>query len=238
MIDVLAIAAHPDDVELCAAGTLLVQKVRGHTIGILDLTRGEMGTRGTPDIRDKEAEEAGRVLGLDVRENMEFKDVFFKRDEEHKMKLVKKLREFQPNIVLTNAEDDRHSDHGRASRLVEEACFWAGLKKIETMDDSGHAQPPHRPKKIYHFIQSRSNTPDFYVDISDVYEQKIEAYKAYVSQFYDPKSVEPETYISSQNFLSMIEARSREYGQRIGVKYAEGFTTRDFLGVRDLGGFV
>lgn len=238
MIDVLAIAAHPDDVELCAAGTLLVQKALGQTTGILDLTRGEMGTRGTAEIRDSEAAEAGRILGLDVRDNMEFKDVFFKEDEEHKMKLVQKIRLYRPKIVLTNAEDDRHPDHGRASRLVEEACFWAGLKRIETVDDSGKTQEPHRPKKIYHFIQSRSNTPDFYVDISDVYEKKIEAYKAYVSQFYDSKSVEPATYISSQNFLTMLEGRSREYGQRIGVQYAEGFTTRGFLGVKDLGGLV
>lgn len=238
MIDVLAIAAHPDDVELCAAGTLLIQKALGHTTGILDLTRGEMGTRGTPEIRKKEAEEAGRILGLDVRDNMGFKDVFFKEDEEHKMKLVKKIRQYRPKIILTNAEDDRHSDHGRAARLVEDACFWAGLKMIETTDDSGNLQEPSRPKKIYHFIQSRSSMPDFYVDISDVYEKKMEAYRAYVSQFYDPKNVEPATYISSQKFLSMIEARSREYGQRIGVQYAEGFTTRDFLGVKDLGGLV
>ena len=235
MIDILAIAVHPDDVELCAGGTLLTQKALGYTTGILDLTRGEMGTRGTPEIRMKEAEEAGKILELDVRDNMGFQDIFFKEDEEHKLKLARKLRTYRPKIVLTNAEDDRHPDHGRGAKLVEEACFWAGLKKIETMDDSGKAQEPHRPSQIYHFIQSRSNTPDFYVDISNVYEQKVEAYKAYKSQFYDPKSVEPETYISSQNFLSMIESRAREYGQRIGVKYAEGFTTRGFLGVKDLG---
>ena len=238
MIDILAIAAHPDDVELCAAGTLLVQKALGQTTGILDLTRGEMGTRGTAEIRDAEAAEAGEILGLDVRDNMGFKDVFFKEDEEHKMKLVQKIRLYRPKIVLTNAEDDRHPDHGRAAKLVEEACFWAGLKRIKTVDDSGKVQEPHRPKKIYHFIQSRSNTPDFYVDITDVHEQKIAAYKAYKSQFFDPNSVEPATYISSQNFVSMIEARAREYGQRIGVQFAEGFTTRDFLGVKDLGGLV
>ncbi|MCP4457906.1 MAG: bacillithiol biosynthesis deacetylase BshB1 [Cytophagales bacterium] len=238
MIDVLAIGAHPDDVELGAGGTLVVQKALGQTIGILDLTRGEMGTRGTAEIRDQEATEAGRILDLDVRDNMEFKDVFFKEDEEHKMKLVQKIRLYRPKIVLTNAEEDRHPDHGRAAKLVEEACFWAGLKRIETVDDSGNAQEPHRPTHVYHFIQSRSNTPDFYVDISDVHEQKIEAYKAYKSQFFDPTSVEPETYVSSQNFISMVESRAREYGQRIGVQYAEGFTTRGFLGVRELGGLV
>lgn len=235
MIAILAIAAHPDDVELCAAGTLLTQKELGYTTGILNLTRGEMGTRGTPEIREKEAEEAGRILKLDVRDNLEFKDVFFKEDEAHKLKLVQKLRLYRPKIVLTNAEDDRHPDHGRTAKLVEEACFWAGLKMIETMDDSGKQQEVHRPKQVYHFIQSRSHTPDIYVDVSDVYHQKVEAYKAYKSQFYDPNSVEPETYISSQNFLTMIASRTREYGQRIGVKYAEGFTTRGFLGVRDLG---
>jgi len=238
MIDVLAIAAHPDDVELCAAGTLLVQKALGQTTGILDLTRGEMGTRGTPEIRDTEAAHAGEILDLDLRDNMNFRDVFFKNDEEHKMKLVQKIRLYRPKIVLTNAEDDRHPDHGRAAKLVEEACFWAGLKRIETVDDSGNAQDPHRPKKIYHFIQSRSNVPDFYVDITDVHERKIRAYKAYKSQFFDPNSVEPATYISSQNFVSMIEARAREYGQRIGVQFAEGFTSRDFLGVKELGGLV
>ena len=238
MIDVLAIAAHPDDVELCAAGTLLVQKGLGNTTGILDLTQGEMGTRGTPEIRLKESQEAAQILKLDVRENMEFKDLFFKEDDEHKLKLIQKIREYKPKIILANAEDDRHPDHGKGARLIEEACFWAGLSKIETTEEGGEPQLPHRPTRIYHFIQSRSNQPDFYVDVTEVHEQKMEAYKAYKSQFYDPKSSEPNTYISSPEFLSMIEARAREYGQRIGVKYAEGFTTREFLGVRDLGRLV
>ena len=235
MIDILAIAAHPDDVELCAGGTLLTHKAMGYTTGIIDLTRGEMGTRGTAKIRDQEAAAAAKILNLDVRENMAFKDVFFTNDEEHKVKLVAKIRKYRPKIVITNAEEDRHPDHGKASNLVEEACFWAGLKNLETFDKNGNLQEPHRPTKVYHFIQSRSITPDFYVDISDVYDQRLEAYMAFKSQLYNPNSNEPETYIASPDFLSMLEGRAREYGNRIGVMYAEGFTQRGFLGVTDLG---
>ena len=236
MIDILAIGAHPDDVELCAGGTLISHKKKGYTTGILDLTRGEMGTRGTAEIRDQEAAEAAKILGLDIRENLGFKDVYFENDEFHRIELVKRIRKYQPKIVLANAPEDRHPDHGRAARLIEDACFWAGLEKIITLDDEGEPQMPHRPEKVYHYIQSRSLAPDFYVDISDVYEQRTEAYKAYKSQLYDPESDEPETYISSSDFFSMLEARAREYGNRIGVKYAEGFITRGFLGVTDLSG--
>lgn len=238
MIDILAIGAHPDDVELCAGGTLLTHKNQGYTTGIIDLTRGEMGTRGSKEIRDREAAEAARILGVDVRENMDFKDVFFLNDGDHRLKLVQKIRKHRPRIVLANAEEDRHPDHGRAAELVEVACFWAGLKNIETLDENGKPQEPHRPSKIYHYIQSRSITPDFYVDISDVYEQRMEAYKAYKSQLYDPNSKEPQTYISSPDFFTLLEARVREHGNRVGVKYAEAFTTRNFLGVRDLGNLL
>lgn len=238
MIDILAIAAHPDDVELCAGGTLLAHKAMGYTTGILDLTRGEMGTRGTADIRDQEAEQAGKILKLDVRDNMGFRDVFFLNDEEHKKRLVARIRKYRPKIVLTNAEEDRHPDHGKASNLVEEACFWSGLANIETFDEEGNPQAPHRPHRVYHFIQSRSITPDFYVDITDFHDTRVEAYKAFKSQLFDPASNEPQTYISSPDFLTMLEARAREYGNRIGVKYAEGFTARGFLGVKDLGGLL
>jgi bacillithiol biosynthesis deacetylase BshB1 len=238
MIDLLAIAVHPDDVELCAGGTLLAHKAMGYTTGILDLTRGEMGTRGTPEIRDQEALEAGRVLNLDIRDNLDLEDVFFQNDKAHKLKLVAKIRQYRPKIVLTNAEDDRHPDHGRASNLVEEACFWSGLKNIETFDDQGKPQEAHRPEKVYHFIQSRSITPDFYVDISEFHDTRVKAYMSFKSQLFDPNSKEPETYIASPDFLSMLEARAREFGNRIGVKYAEGFTTRGFLGVKDLGGLL
>ncbi len=235
MIDILAIGAHPDDVELCAGGTLLTHKKKGYTTGIIDLTRGEMGTRGTKEIRYKESAEAAKILGLDIRENMDFKDVFFENDEAHRLKLVQKIRTFRPRIVLANAVEDRHPDHAKAAELVEVACFWAGLKNIETKDENGKLQEPHRPSKEYHYIQSRSLTPDFYVDISDVYEQRTEAYKAYKSQLFDPNSSEPETYISSPDFFTLLEARAREFGNRIGVKYAEGFLTKGFLGVDDLG---
>ncbi len=234
MTDILAIGAHPDDVELCAGGTLISHKKKGFSTGILDLTRGEMGTRGTPEIRDQEAADAAKILGLDIRENLGFKDVFFENDEEHRMELIKRIRKYQPKIVLANAPEDRHPDHGRASRLIEDSCFWAGLEKIKTTDENGNSQAPYRPEKVYHYIQSRSLTPDFYVDISDVYEQRTEAYKAYKSQLFDPKSDEPETYISSSDFFSMLEARAREFGNRIGVKYAEGFIYRGFIGVSDL----
>ena len=238
MIDVLAIGAHPDDVELCAGGTLLVEKTKGKKIGILDLTRGEMGTRGTPEIRDKEAQNASAILGLSVRENLGLSDVFFENDKKNRMKLVQKIRKFRPEIVLANAEEDRHPDHGRASQLIEDACFWSGLKKIETFDENRNVQKCHRPKRIYHYIQSRSIQPDFYVDISDVYELRLKAYKAFKSQLYNPNSDEPQTYISSEVFLDMLEARAKEYGSRIGVKYAEGFTTRSFVGVKAISDLI
>jgi bacillithiol biosynthesis deacetylase BshB1 len=238
MIDILAIAAHPDDVELCAGGTLLAHKAMGYTTGILDLTRGEMGTRGTAEIRDEEAANAGKILQLDIRDNLGFQDAFFQNDEAHKLKLVAKIRQYKPKIILANAEEDRHPDHGKAANLIEEAVFWAGLTNIKTVDDHGNAQGPHRPTHIYHYIQSRSIAPDFYVDISEYHDQRVEAYKAFKSQLFDPESQEPSTYISSPDFLTMLEARAREYGNRIGVKYAEGFTTRGFLGVRDLGNLI
>ena len=228
MIDVLAIGAHPDDVELCAGGTLLVHKGLGQKTGIIDLTRGEMGTRGTPEIREKESQEAARILGLTTRENLGLPDVFFLNDEENKLKLVQRIRELRPKIVLANAEEDRHPDHGKASQFIEEACFWAGLVKIETTGDDGQPQQPHRPDRVYHYIQSRSLNPDFYVDISDVHDERVRAYKAYESQLHSPNNTGPETYISSKIFLDMLEARAMEYGSRIGVKYAEAFTTRSF----------
>lgn len=231
MIDILAIGAHPDDVELCAGGTLLVEKAKGHTTGIIDLTRGEMGTRGTPEIREGESARAAEILGLSARENLGLPDVYFENNAENKIKLVEKIRKYRPKIVLANAEDDRHPDHGRASQLIEEACFWAGLTKIETRDEQGAVQEPHRPGRIYHYIQSRSIKPDFYVDISEFHQQRVEAYRAYKSQLYDPDSSEPETFISSKAFFDMLEARAMEFGSRIGVKYAEAFTTRSFLGV-------
>jgi len=234
MIDILAIGAHPDDVELCAGGTLIAHKKRGLATGVIDLTHGEMSTRGTPGLRDQEASKAAEILGLDIRENLNFKDVFFKNDDEHKLKIVQAIRKYPPHIILANAVEDRHPDHGKAAIMVEEACFWSGLRKINTTDDNGHAQEPHRPNQVYHYIQSRSLQPDFYVDISAYEEQKKAAYMAYKSQLHDPESTEPETLISSPEFLAMLEARDREYGMRIGRKFAEGFMTRSFIGISRL----
>ncbi|MFY0608474.1 MAG: bacillithiol biosynthesis deacetylase BshB1 [Cyclobacteriaceae bacterium] len=233
-INILAIAAHPDDVELSCAGTLIAHQERGFTTGVIDLTRGEMGTRGSAEEREKEALAAGEVMKLSVRENMGFADSFFTNDKEHQLALAQKIRKFRPDIVITNAIYDRHPDHGKGAELVEEACFKAGLKKVETIGDDGKPQEPWRPKKLYFAIQSVSLEPDFLVDISDSHESKLEAIRCYKTQFFDPKSTEPQTYISKPEFMKMIEARAIEYGHRVGVKYAEGFISKQPLGVRDL----
>ncbi|XOV91499.1 MAG: bacillithiol biosynthesis deacetylase BshB1 [Bacteroidota bacterium] len=233
-INILAIGAHPDDVELSCSGTLLVHQKRGFTTGIIDLTRGEMGTRGTPEQRLKEASESAKVLGVSVRDNLGMEDAFFENNKENQLKLVQKIREYQPDFVIGTAEYDRHPDHGKASILTEQACFLAGLSKIETISDSGEAQKPWRPKRVFFAIQSTSLTPDFFVDISDVMEERMESIRAFKSQFFDPNSKEPQTYISRPEFMDMITARAQEYGHRIQVKYAEGFSTKHPLGVKDL----
>lgn len=232
-LDILAIMAHPDDAELSCGGTLVCHSKKGYKTGILDLTRGEMGTRGSAEQRDQEAKDAADFLGLTVRDNLEFKDSFFENDEAHQLKLIEKIRLYQPDIVISNAPYDRHPDHGRGHRLVEEAVFKAGLKKLKTIYE-GKEQVFWRPKKLYSVIQSVSLEPDFFVDISDCMEEKMNAIKAYRSQFYDPDSKETETYISSPSFIKMIESRAQEYGHRIGVQYAEGFKTRNFMGVKSL----
>lgn len=233
-INLLAIAAHPDDVELSCAGTLITHSNRGFTTGVIDLTRGEMGTRGTPEQRMEEAADAARIMNLSIRENMGFADTLFQNDLEHQLPLIQKIRRFQPDIVLTNAVYDRHPDHGQGALLVDTACFKAGLRMIETLDDEGNPQKAWRPKKVYFAIQSTSIHPDFFVDISDAQETKMQAIKAYKTQFFDPNSTEPQTYISKPEFMNMVEARAIEYGHRIGVKYAEGFTSKQALGVKDL----
>lgn len=233
-INILAIAAHPDDVELSCAGTLIAHHKKGFTTGVIDLTAGEMGTRGTPQQREDEAKKAAEIMGLTIRENLNFPDSFFTHEKHYQLEIIKKIRQYQPDIVLANARYDRHPDHTRGASLVEEAFFKAGLKKLVTKDEEGNEQDSWRPKKLYHTIQSVSITPDFLMDISDAHETKMEAIKAYKSQFFDPNSQEPQTYISRPEFMNMIEARAMEYGHRIGVRYAEGFTTRNFLGVKDL----
>ena len=229
-LDIMAIAAHPDDVELSSSGTLLKAVAEGKKAGIIDLTRGELGTRGTPEIRDQEAADAAKIMGLSARENLGFRDGFFENDEAHQLELIKMIRKYQPDIVLANAYDDRHPDHGRGSKLASDACFKAGLKMIETELD-GEKQQKWRPRAVYHYIQSIPREPDFVVDVSDVWEQRMETIRAFKSQFFDPLSKEDSTYISSPMFLRMIEARSIEYGHLIGAKYGEGFQVERIPGV-------
>ncbi len=233
-INILAIGAHPDDVELSCAGTLLVHQKRGFTTGIIDLTRGEMGTRGTPEQRQEEATASAKILGLTARENLGLDDSFFENNKENQLKMVQMIRKYQPDFVISTAQYDRHPDHGRAALLTEEACFLSGLKKVETFSGSGEEQKPWRPKRLFSAIQSTSLTPDFFVDISEVMEERMQAIRAYKSQFFDPNSKEPQTYISRPEFMEMISARAQEYGHRIQVKYAEGFRTKHPLGVKDL----
>ena len=233
-VDILAIAAHPDDVELSCAGTLISHQQMGYTIGVIDLTAGEMGTRGTVEQRLQEATDAAKIMKLEVRENLHLADSFFENDHDNQMKVIVKIRKYQPDIVITNARYDRHPDHVRGARLVEEACFKAGLKMIETVDEAGNNQGSWRPKKLLHMIQSTSLEPDFFVDISSAQEIKMQAVRAYKSQFFDPKNDGPQTYISKPEFIEMIEARAKEYGHRIQTSYAEGFNYSQALGVKDL----
>ncbi len=233
-VDVLAIAAHPDDIEMTCSGTILSLIAQGKTVAGVDLTRGELGTRGTPDIRAQEAAEGTRIMQLSARENMGFADGFFRNDETHQRALIAVIRQYRPAIVLTNALEDRHPDHGRAAQLVAESCFYAGLRMIETVGPDGQPQDAHRPQFVYHFIQDRAIKPDFVVDVTPYWDQKIAAIKAYKSQFFDPNSTEPQSYISGETFLSFLEARTREHGHLIGATYGEGFNTRRMLGVTDL----
>ena len=232
-LDVLVFAAHPDDAELGCSGTIAAQIAQGNKVGIVDFTQGEMGTRGTPELRLQEAEDAAKILGLAARENMGFQDVFFIDDEEHQLKLIQVIRKYQPEIVLANAINDRHPDHGKGSSLASKACFMSGLTKIETFQD-GVMQSPWRPKFVYHYIQNNYIEPDFIVDISDFWEIKIKSIAAFGSQFYNPKSQEPASFISSPEFLPFIESRARELGHRINTKYGEGFTVERFIGVSNL----
>jgi bacillithiol biosynthesis deacetylase BshB1 len=232
-LDILAISAHPDDIELSCSGTLIAHKTQGYTTGILDLTEGEMSTRGTPETRHKESAEASEIMGLSVRENLGLPDAKFDLSFENQLRVIKVLRKFRPEIILANALYDRHPDHVRAAQLIEEAVFKSGLVKIET-EDNGENQSPWRPKKVYHYIQSVSSEPDFICDISAHMEEKMAVIRVFKSQFFDPKSKEPDTYISNPDFLKLIEARSREWGHRVGVSFGEGFVQRQSLGVKNL----
>ena len=236
-LHLLAIVAHPDDAELGCGGTLIKHARKGQKVGILDLTKGEMGTRGTPEGRLQEAADAAKIMGLSVRENAHFRDGFFKHDEDHILELVRYLRRWQPEIVLTNAPTDRHPDHGRGQRLVTDACFLAGLRKIAT-EDAGKAQQPWRPKRVFQIIQDQLLEPTFIVNIEDVTAQKMEAIQAYKSQFHDPSSKEPMTYIASQNFLELIARRDALMGKRIGTPAGEGFLSVNIPGMADLDSFL
>lgn len=225
-LDILVFAAHPDDAELGAGGTIAKEVALGKKVGVVDLTRGELGTRGTPEIRAEEAQKAAEILGLSARENLGLADGFFEINKENQLLLIQKIRQYQPETVLCNAIEDRHIDHGRGSRLASEACFLSGLRKIETVDPtSGELQEPWRPKFVYHYIQWKNIEPDFAVDISGYIETKMQAIQAYSSQFFDPNSKEPATPISSQNFFESVRYRAQDLGRLIGVEHAEGFTT-------------
>lgn len=232
-LDILAFSAHPDDIELSCSGTLLKQIQLGYKAGIVDLTQGELGSRGTINTRYSEAKEASEILGLSARENLKMSDGFFEINEENKMKIVQAIRKYQPKTILANAISDRHPDHGRGSQLVSEACFLAGLRKIETQED-GKSQLPWRPESVYHYIQDHYIKPDFVVDISDVIQTKLASIKAYKTQFFDPNSKEPQTPISGEDFLEFIIARAREYGRQIGTQFGEGFTTESPIQILDI----
>ena len=238
-LDILVFGAHPDDAELGAGATIAKEISRGKKVGIIDLTRGELGTRGTPEIRDLEAMEASRILGLSVRENMEFADGFFRNDTEHQLALIRQIRHYRPEVVLCNAINDRHIDHARASSLVSDACFLSGLVKIDSqLEGYEEWQEPWRPKQVYHYIQWKNLEPDFVVDVTGYIEKKMEAIRAYGSQFYDPDSPEPDTPISSKNFTDSIVYRARDLGRLIGVEYAEGFTVERPLAVDSLDSLI
>ncbi len=232
-LDILAIAAHPDDAELSCSGTLLKMAAQGKKIGILDLTRGELGTRGSAEIRDQEAAASAVILGLTVRENLGYRDGFFQNDELHQRGIIQMIRRFRPEVVLINAPYDRHPDHGRGSDLARDAAFFAGLRRIET-EYAGLPQDAWRPAKVWKYIQDQLIMPDFVVDITPHMEQKLDSIRAFSSQFFNPNSDEPETYISSQNFLEQIRARSKEMGHLIGVQYGEGFVSEKPLRIEDL----
>lgn len=233
-LDILAFAAHPDDAELGCGGTLLSHRAQGRTTGIIDLTRGELGTRGTPNTRAREASDAAKILGVAIRENLGFADGFFVNDRIHQLAIIAAIRRYRPEVVLANAPRDRHPDHGRAAQLVADACFLAGLRRIETHNNNGELQDEWRPKAVYHYIQDQYIKPDFVVDISAFMEEKIAAVKAFTSQFYNPASDEPETYISDKAFLERVYARALNLGKPVGFRYAEGFLARRFTGLRSL----
>jgi bacillithiol biosynthesis deacetylase BshB1 len=239
-LDILALGAHPDDVEMSCSGTLLAAVAVGKKVGIVDLTRGELGTRGTPETRAAEAAEASKILQLTVRENLGLPDGFFKNDREHQLPLIAAIRRYQPEVVFCNAISDRHPDHGRGSQLATEACFLSGLRMIETLDHDGQPQEPWRPKHVYHYIQDRQIPADFVVDITPHWAGKWASINAYGTQFFNASAniAAPQTYLSGQTFSHFMEARAREFGHLIGVEFGEGFTVERPVGVREIGDLI
>lgn len=236
--DLLVFAAHPDDAELSCGGVILDYTSRGKTVALVDLTRGEMGTRGTKEIRAQEAQKAGELLGISYRENLGLPDGHIRDDDNIRLSIAGMIRKYRPDVILANAYEDRHPDHGGASAAVESAVFWANLKNIEIADDNGQLLPHHKAKLVLHYIQDRYIKPDVIVDITQHMDKKMEAIKAFKSQFFDPNSTEPTTYISSPEFWEGLYSRAREMGRLIGVKYGEGFNCRRSIGVSSINNLV
>lgn len=234
-LDILAFAAHPDDVELACSGTLMKHIDAGYSAGIVDLTRGELGTRGSADLREREAAASSKVLGISARENLALPDGFFEINRESTLKVIEQIRRFRPQVVFCNSISDRHPDHGRAAKLVSEACFYSGLRKIESQWQ-GEKQEAWRPQAVYHYIQDYYIKPDFVVDITAQWERKIESVRCFSSQFFNPESQEPNSPISTPEFMEFLEGRARDFGRPTGFTFAEGFTLERALGVEDVMG--
>jgi N-acetylglucosamine malate deacetylase 1 len=239
-LDLLAIGVHPDDVELGCSGVIINEVKRGKKAGIVDLTQGELGTRGDIESRYKESANAAMIMGVQVRENLKMRDGFFQNNEEHQLKLIQAIRKYQPEIVIGNILHDRHPDHGRAGQLISTACFLSGLSKIKTKDENGKEQEKWRPKYLLHYLQDWYHEPDIIFDISDVFEQRMKAIEAYASQFYNSESRDegPQTYISTPDFLDSVIARARVLGKKIGVKYGEGFISEKKIGISSLDALI
>lgn len=238
-LDVVAFGVHPDDIELSCAGTLLVEKEKGRKVGIIDLTQGELGTRGNADTRKEEAAKSAAILGVDVRENLEMADGFFKNDEDNQLKIIQTLRKYRPEIIICNAPEDRHPDHGRSASLVNDAAFLSGLRKVKTRDGEKEQQE-WRPKYVFHYIQDTYIHADFVIDISEVFDKKVEAIEAFTTQFYigGKNDREPQTYISSPEFLESVINRSKMFGKMIGVKHAEGFISKKMIGLNSFDALI
>jgi len=232
-LDILAFAAHPDDVEMSCGATIAKYTDQGKKVGIVDFTQGQMGTRGTPELRLQEAAKASEILKLAIRENLGFEDIYFTNDIDHQLKVVAMIRKYRPEIVLANAPNDRHPDHGRAADVVKASIFLSGLKKLSTRVDD-REQEPWRPRSVYHYIQSTMLKPDFVEDVSGYWDLRNKAIRAFSSQFHDPNVDGPETFISSPEFMLMLDARGKMLGQSIGSEFGEGFKVNRNLGVSDM----